>query len=78
MTNEELQALLKKHVAALSEHCDSVHIFVTVPTDDGSQNTKACDEGAGNFYAQFGQISEWLDIQREYQRVWARDHAKDD
>jgi len=78
MNTEELQAMIKKHVAALSEHCESVRIFVTVPSNDGNQTTKACDDGAGNFYAQYGQITEWIDIQREYQRVWARDHAKSD
>jgi len=78
MTDDELQAILKRHVADLMEHFDSVRILATVHLDDGSKNTKSLEEGDGNFYAQLGQVHEWLDIQREYQRAWARAHNKDD
>jgi len=78
MTDDELQALLKRHVADLMEHFDSVRILATVHLDDGSKNTKSLDEGDGNFYAQLGHAREWICIQEEYQRVWARDHAKPD
>lgn len=63
--------LLESCVNKLSEHCDSVRIFVTFPTNDGERDTAAMDSGSGNFYAQYGQITEWLDIQRQYQRNWA-------
>jgi hypothetical protein len=78
MTDAELQTLLQRHVADLMEHFDSVRIFVTLHSDDGSKDTKQLDQGDGNFYAQLGQVHEWLDIQREYQRVWARNHSKPD
>lgn len=29
------------------------------------------DFGCGNFYAQYGQVIEWIAIQDQYQRNWA-------
>lgn len=71
MTNDEAQALVQKHAAELGEHFDSVRIFVTWPNTNDSTNTQAYDAGSGNFYAQLGHVHEWLEIQREYQRLWA-------
>jgi hypothetical protein len=65
------EKLLQECVDKLSEHCDSVRIFITLPTGDGESNTAAMDRGSGNFYAQLGQITEWLCIQEQYQRNWA-------
>ncbi len=74
MTDEEraaLQSMVEHHASQLAEHFDSVRIFVTRNTEDGEQNTVAVDSGRGNFYAQLGQIHEWLCIQRQYQKNWA-------
>jgi hypothetical protein len=74
MTKEEKEALCKMvddHVAQIREHVDSVRIFVTWDTDDGQSNTGGYDSGKGNFYAQQGQIEEWLTIQKQYQKNWA-------
>ena len=69
---EQIQKLVKESVRNLSEHCDSVRIFVTKHNCDGETDTTgAVDNGSGNFYAQLGQIREWLSIQEQYQRNWA-------
>ena len=72
MTDIEMEALVKKHVTELSEHFDSVRIFITIPSENDSQITRAYNSGAGNFYAQLGQIREWLSMQDEYNRAEAR------
>ena len=59
ITDEEV-AIARKAASELMEHFDSVRIFVTKhdgPTDI-SQETSV---GAGNFYAQYGQIRSWID-----------------
>lgn len=71
MTNAEVEALIKKHASELGEHFESVRIFVTWPNPNNGANTQAFDSGVGNFYAQLGHIREWLEIQGEYQRIWA-------
>lgn len=77
---EEAQrkALIQACVDKLSEHFDSVRIFVTCPTEDGKADTAAMDSGSGNFYAQYGQITEWLCIQDQYQRNWATRHDQEE
>ena len=66
-----IEKLVDNAIDQLREHCDSVHIFVTMPTSDGNPHTAAAEKGAGNFYARLGQIEEWLCIQKQYQRNWA-------
>lgn len=51
----------------LMEHFDSVRIFVT-RHDGGNAETCSYETGGGNFYAQLGQISEFMAIQDQYQR----------
>lgn len=69
MEVKELRERLDKIAKDLGEHCDSVRIFVTLPTEQGI--SVALDSGAGNLYAQLGQVREWLCIQDQYQRNWA-------
>lgn len=74
MTSEEksqLQSIVERHAGQLGEHFQSVRIFVTRNTEDGESNTVALDSGCGNFYAQLGQIREWMSIQEQYQKNWA-------
>lgn len=71
MTKEELQAFIGLHASQISEHVDSVGIYVTVGSLDGQSETIACQRVVGNFYAHQGQIEEWLEIQKQYQRNWA-------
>lgn len=72
MTTEEARELVRKHVLELGEHFESVRIFVTRASPEEHHDTQAIDNGTGNFYAQFGQIQEWMSIQDEYQRIWAK------
>ncbi len=67
--SEELQRLVDKTAQDLSEHCDSVRIFVVTHDNDLS---KAYTSGKGNFYSQVGQVTEWLERQHEYVRNDAR------
>lgn len=74
MTDEEksqLKELVERHASELGEHHDSVRIFVTRHADDGSGGTYSFETGRGNFYAQLGQVREWVAIQDQYQRNWA-------
>lgn len=57
--------LLRKHCALLSEHFDSVQIFVTRTENDG---TRSVHHGAGNWYARYGHVQEWLRKENEYIR----------
>lgn len=69
LSNEE-QALVDKAKEGLLEHFDSVRIFVT--KHNGSEDeTESYESGGGNFYAQLGQVHEWLCIQEQYQRNYA-------
>lgn len=54
----------------LLEHFDSVRIFVS-RHDGSSAQTVSYETGGGNFYAQLGQVAEWLAIQDQYQRNYA-------
>ncbi len=69
---EFLQAEVTRHVKELAEHVDSVRIFVSFHEDKPSVSTITVDEGAGNFCAQKGQIVEWVNIQTEFERCYAR------
>lgn len=63
--------IVKKHVAQLAEHFDTVRIFVTRHEGD-KESTQAVTSGRGNIYAQQGQIFEWKGLQEEYVRIDAR------
>ncbi len=67
---EQAEAMVQEHVRKLGEHFESVRIFVTRAKPESPSDTQAIDNGTGNFYAQLGQISEWLAIQDQYQRNW--------
>lgn len=63
--------MVDDHVAQIREHVDSVRIFVTFDSDDGTSETTAYDSGKGNIYAQQGHIQEWLTINKQYQKNFA-------
>lgn len=73
MTEAEDIALVKKHVAALGEHYDSVQIFVT-RLNGG--DTIRVSSGEGNWYARFGHVTHWLELQKEAARNEA--HSEED
>ena len=60
MTSEELEDLVKLHVAQLREHVDAVRIFVSVDPEEGSSVTRHCDSGSGNIFAQLGHVKDWI------------------
>ena len=55
----------------LLEHFDTVRIFVTRHSGE-RDNTATYDSGGGNIYAQLGQIHEWMAIQDQFQRQFAK------
>lgn len=75
---EELEALVKKHVDALGEHCETVQVFVTMPHPDDPHVTRSYEFGCGNWFARYGQIVEYMHIQEEHQRIWAREFKKEE
>ncbi len=70
-SNREQAAAQREHIieaaaAALSEHFDSVRIFVSVhvseceQTTQDERETESYSVGAGNYHAQMNQVREWL------------------
>lgn len=66
----ELQKLVDDVNAKLLEHFDSVRIFVTLH-NGGEAVTQSYETGGGNFCAQFGQVMEWVTIQKQFQKNYA-------
>lgn len=78
MDNAEMEELVKRSAAALAEHFDTVQIFVT-RHDGGNEITQSYETGRGNFYTRYGQITEWTQMQDQFQRNEAirRDAKRD-
>lgn len=69
--NAELERI-KRVVAELGEHYDTVQVFATrheAGTLDGTINVQF---GAGNWFARYGQVARWLAKQDEIERVEVR------
>ena len=73
MTSEQDRdiAVVQQHLDQLIEHFDSVQIFATRGQGDG--NTGYVHLGAGNFYANYGAVREWMIRQDEMARMDARE-----
>lgn len=78
MTEEEAKALVNKLASELGEHFDSLRIFVSWPHPDDAHRTLTWDTGRGNYYAQYGQIIQWMHVQDEEQRIWWRKQQESD
>lgn len=65
---------LTKAATVLMEHFDSVQIFCTRHEGDG---TVRISEGAGNYYARFGQVEEWMIREKEVCRKPQRTSEED-
>ena len=63
---ERKLAILDKHCIQLSEHFDSVQIIATQFSPDSG--TRIISKGFGNWYANVGAVSDWLDSKREETR----------
>lgn len=59
MTPDENLAVVKRHVAMLMEHFDSVQVFATKSNDE-DETTFSVNYGSGNWYARYGQVQEWM------------------
>lgn len=68
---------VKQALAALMEHFEAVHIFVT-KNDGPDDSTRQISYGSGNFFARKGQIIGWVDYQRERSRILARNDFQED
>jgi hypothetical protein len=66
-TPDPIQKIIEQHCAELMEHCDACRIFVS-RNDSGKQETAGNTTGGGNYYAQLGQIEQWLISQRQHVR----------
>jgi hypothetical protein len=64
---KNLDNLVKDHASKLAEHFDSVRIFVT-RHNGGDEESAGYTFGIGNYYAQRGQIGEWVTQQEEIER----------
>lgn len=79
LISPEERAIVERACAQLSEHFSSVRIFVT--RHDGEKDASgAFSYGKGNYYAQEGQIKEWVEMKIEQSRQWqiARDKEDDE
>lgn len=76
MSHEDIKARVDAVAKQLGEHCDSVRIFVTIPTEAGI--SAGMTSGCGNLYAQYGQIHEWVIMQNQYARCEAIRRDADD
>lgn len=68
---KRLTKLVDDACSDLSEHFDSIRIFVTMPSET-SNHTANYSAGRGNIYAQIGQVREWLIRDDERTRVQER------
>lgn len=57
MNEERDLKIVQSHCAQLAEYFETVMIFVSKPTEDGTIN---CHWGSGNWFARYGQIKYWI------------------
>jgi hypothetical protein len=70
----DLNDLLNEAARQLTEHFDSVRIFVTLTDQDKSgQFTRSCTTGYGNYWASLGYIEHWVNKKKEEARIEARE-----
>lgn len=60
----------------LGEHCDSVRVLCTFPTEGGV--TRSYTVGNGNIHAQIGLVKDWVIRQDEYTRTNARNEQNNE
>lgn len=75
MTGQEQLEMLKKHCEDLGEYFDSVQIFATTHDEEGSASLNS---GVGNWFARFGQVSEWLTKSNERTKEYVRHEENED
>lgn len=60
----EADRLVEKFISDISEHVDSVTVFVNKKRDEGNKGTCNMVNGYGNWYARFGHIVDWVEYQK--------------
>lgn len=75
--SEIAEKMADELASKLIEHCDSVRIFIT-NHDGGHDQSGAYSVGRGNFYAQLGQVKDWVVRQDTLTKVEAKDSTKGD
>ena len=78
MTREEIDKCVERFLHEIGEHTQSARVFLTYPTEDGKPHYAGYTNGCGNFFAQKGQITDWVIRQEEYVREDARRQSDDD
>lgn len=58
----EADRLIKEAVQKISGHVDAVRIFATKKREGGQDGTWRLSVGYGNWYAQYGQIRDWINL----------------
>lgn len=74
---QTIKEIVQLHARQIGEYVDSVQIFVTKQSDCG-KTTRSYEFGTGNFQARICQVKEWVIMQDEYAKVWARKKQEDD
>lgn len=64
--------IVKRHVAELGEHFDTVQVFVTRLKDEGERGTINVHYGSGDWFARFGFVTYWKLKQEEIGRIEAQ------
>lgn len=72
-----MQERVQLHAQQLGEHYDHVQIFVTTKVD-GGEFSRSYEFGTGVLHARLGHIREWLLIQDEYAKEWARARQREE
>jgi hypothetical protein len=60
-------------IQTLGDFFDSVQIFATRHEPGEHDGTIAINKGAGNWFARYGQVKEWVVKTEEYSRIDAKD-----
>lgn len=73
MIREHDIKLVDDSLKTLSEHFDSVRIFVTRHENDDTGTMNLC-KGSGNWFTAYGHIKKWIAIEEEAFRIESRNN----
>ena len=75
MSENYVDAKIKQLMKDMDDHVDCIRVFVSKPSDTKPGTTSCYTMGQGNFYAQYGQIKEWMVWQ---ERKFGQDMQQDE
>lgn len=70
-SKEQVDKLTEEYLNKVSEFTDSVRVFATITEE--ANVTHSFNVGRGNYYAQRGNILEWMNVQDERERKMVRE-----